>query len=195
MHTASFTASVLVLAKLALCADEAQLELSHEIRSLPMKVQSALDQWEVVMRIARQPWREVIFVGSGAEGIIAREGALKLKEAAYIHAEGFDVETFLHGPLLGVSPDALVILLRTSDPHGRMNMCAEFLKDIGIAQWSIGPGCDFELPTTTSPLSALPSVVPLQLFAAFSALTRGLDPGCFRKNDQGYANALGKITL
>jgi len=134
-----------------------------------------------------------LYLGSGIHYAIAREGALKLKEASYVHAEGYPMGELRHGPNALVSDSVPLVLIATFDPASppsveRYQKTLRLLRDLKqqgakvIAVANAGDGEIAELaagciavehaPEYLLPLS---EVVPLQLFAYFMALERGVN--------------------
>lgn len=135
----------------------------------------------------------MLYLGRGIHYAIAREGALKLKESAYLQAEGYPAGELKHGPNALVSREAPLVVLATQDRDDpdsvlRYSKTLQLLHDMRaqnaeiIAIVSEG---DEDIPKLTPHVIAIPpasehllpilEVVPLQMFAYFSAVLRGID--------------------
>jgi len=107
--TKSFTAQLMVLYWLAMGYSKADARrlasMLLGLRQLPSKVQRVLDNGDIILQCARylSKYENVFFIGRGINFPVALEGALKLKEISYIHAEGYAAGELKHGPfaLLG----------------------------------------------------------------------------------------------
>ncbi|MEZ0492650.1 glutamine--fructose-6-phosphate transaminase (isomerizing) [Kineococcus sp. TBRC 1896] len=165
------------------------LEQLHEI---PGQVRQVLDGLEQVREIARYmaDTRSVLFLGRHVGYPVAMEGALKLKELAYIHAEGFAAGELKHGPIALVEPGQPVFVVVPS-PRGRDSLHSKVVSNIQevrargartlvIAEQgdtAVEPYADvvIRVPQTSTLLSPLLAVVPLQVFACELATAKGLD--------------------
>jgi glutamine---fructose-6-phosphate transaminase (isomerizing) len=134
-----------------------------------------------------------LFLGGGIHYAIAREGALKLKEASYVPAEGYPIGELRHGPNALVSDEVPLVAIATYDPNveasaERREKTLRLLRDLKtqgakvIALANEGDKAIGELVTecvaverAAEHLLPLSEVVPLQLFAYFMALERGID--------------------
>ncbi|SNS57271.1 glucosamine--fructose-6-phosphate aminotransferase (isomerizing) [Micrococcales bacterium KH10] len=162
-----------------------------DLREMPAKIQAVIDSGDRVRMIAR--WmdsRSVLFLGRHVGFPVALEGALKLKELAYIHAEGFAAGELKHGPIALVEPGQPVFVIVPS-PRGRDSLHAKVISNIQeirargartlvIAEEgdeAVLPYADevFWVPQSPTLLSPLVTVVPLQIFACELATARGLD--------------------
>ena len=167
-------------------------ETLDDLRAVPGKIQKVLDDAERVRQIAR--WMadtsSVLFLGRHVGYPVAMEGALKLKELAYIHAEGFAAGELKHGPIALIEPGQPVFIVVPS-PRGRDVLHSKVISNIQeirargartlvIAEEGdddVLPFADevFFVPQTPSLLAPLVAVVPLQVFACELATARGLD--------------------
>jgi glutamine---fructose-6-phosphate transaminase (isomerizing) len=129
----------------------------------------------------------LLFLGRGVGYPTALEGALKLKEISYIHAEGYAAGELKHGPLALVEPGSLVVVLATrSATQEKLISNVEEVRARGgriVAIASVGDsGLDahadeiIRVPETLELLSPLVNVVPMQLLAYHAAVARGCDP-------------------
>ncbi|CAM3694812.1 glutamine--fructose-6-phosphate transaminase (isomerizing) [Occultella aeris] len=172
-------------------ADEIAEDLA-QLRAMPEKIQRVVDNEEHVRAVARSMKDEptVLFLGRHVGFPVALEGALKLKELAYIHAEGFAAGELKHGPIALVEEGQPVFVIVPS-PRGRDALHAKVISNIQeirargahtmvIAEdgdEAVVPYADeiFRIPQTPTLLAPLVSVVPLQIFAAALATAKGLD--------------------
>ncbi len=163
-----------------------------ELRELPAKIQQVLDRSGRIREVARfmADTPSVLFLGRHVGYPVAMEGALKLKEIAYIHAEGFPAGELKHGPIALVEPGQPVFVVVPS-PRGRDALHSKLVSNIQevrargartlvIAEdgdEAVLPYADevFWVPQTPTLLAPLVSVVPLQIFACELAAAKGLD--------------------
>lgn len=163
-----------------------------ELRAMPDKIQQVIDRSGRVREIAR--WmadtQSVLFLGRHVGFPVAMEGALKLKELAYIHAEGFAAGELKHGPIALIEPGQPVFVVVPS-PRGRDSLHSKVVSNIQeirargartlvIAEdgdEAVRPYADevFYVPQAPSLLAPLLTVVPLQVFACELATAKGLD--------------------
>ncbi|RBP68175.1 glucosamine--fructose-6-phosphate aminotransferase (isomerizing) [Brevibacterium sanguinis] len=172
--------------------DEIGVILS-ELQAIPEKIQAVLDVGkEQVLELARrnQDVESVLFLGRHVGYPVAMEGALKLKELAYIHAEGFAAGELKHGPIALIDDGQLVIIVVPSR-RGRDSLHAKVISNIQevrargantvvIAEEGDEAVRDFAseviyVPETTTLLAPLLTTVPLQIFAMELATAKGLD--------------------
>jgi len=163
-----------------------------ELHAVPDKIQQVLDGSDHVRRIAR--WmadtRSVLFLGRHVGFPVALEGALKLKELAYIHAEGFAAGELKHGPIALIEPGQPVFVVVPS-PLGPESIHSKVISNIqeirarGARTIVIAEEGDedvvpyaeeiIRVPRTPALLAPLVTVVPLQVFACELATAKGLD--------------------
>ncbi|MBS1692333.1 MAG: glutamine--fructose-6-phosphate transaminase (isomerizing) [Actinobacteria bacterium] len=164
----------------------------RELEAMPGLVQQVLEHLEPIAELGRRfaTSSAVLFLGRHVGYPIALEGALKLKELAYMHAEGFAAGELKHGPIALIEDDLPVIVVMPS-PKGSSTLHAKLLSNIREIQArgavtiviaeegddTVRPYADhiFELPSTTTLFQPLLSTVPLQVFAASVARARGYD--------------------
>ncbi len=163
----------------------------RELEQTPAKIQQVLDNAEQVYELARElsSSRSVIFLGRHAGYPVALEGALKLKELAYIHAEGFAAGELKHGPIAVIEEGLPVVCvvpplgrdqLHDKVISGIQEVRARGARTIVIAEEGdeiVTPYADvlIRVPKVPSLLQPLLSVVPLQLFACELANSLGHD--------------------
>ena len=198
--TKAFTAQVtagqliaLVLAwqRKALPADELR-QIGLELLTLPRKIKEVLDSSASIANLARsfKAAKSVLFLGRNIAYPIALEGALKLKELAYIHAEGFAAGELKHGPIALVEEGQPVIVIVPSK-NGEGSLHAKVVSNIQeikargasviaiaeVGDSEVGDYADevFYIPETMPLLAGQLAVVPLQIFAMELSNSKGLD--------------------
>jgi glucosamine--fructose-6-phosphate aminotransferase (isomerizing) len=166
-------------------------QIMGELEQVPDKVQHVLDNAEHVHKLAREltDTKSVLFLGRHTGYPIALEGALKLKELAYIHAEGFAAGELKHGPIALIEEGMPVIcvvpprgrdMLHDKMISGIQEVRARGARTIVLAEEGddeVTPYADelFRLPQVPTLLQPMLSVVPLQLFACELATSKGHD--------------------
>ena len=194
--TKAFTTQLLALYMLAIYLgrlrgtidnDQARL-LTKELSLLPGLVQSALNQEPAVRNVAEKYFqaRDFLFLGRGPCYPIALEGALKLKEISYIHAEGYAAGEMKHGPIALIDDQLPVVVLANQNQvlekvisniqevrarSGQVIVVAEAdnLSALEMADEAIA------VPAVTSLLAPIVMTIPLQLLAYHVAVLRGTD--------------------
>jgi len=167
-----------------------------QLNEVVESMREALPAWEEQARgfaEAMKGANAVLYLGRAIHYAIAREGALKLKESAYVQAEGYPVGELKHGPnaLVGKNAPLVVLATRdTSDPDSvlRYEKTVQLIRDMhtqGAEIFALISSDDEEIPRLTSHTIRIPQaseyllpileVVPLQLLAYFSAILRGID--------------------
>jgi glucosamine--fructose-6-phosphate aminotransferase (isomerizing) len=192
--SAQITAGFLLALFLAksLGKTEGLAEVGKELLTLPRKVKKTLEMTGDVQALAEEikTVESVLFLGRNVGFPIAMEGALKLKELSYIHAEGFAAGELKHGPIALVEKDQVVIVIVPS-PTAAENLHAKVLANIqeinargaeviAIAEEGDGEVQDhakkvFYTPKTMPLLNPVLSVVPLHIFSMELAKAKGLD--------------------
>jgi glutamine---fructose-6-phosphate transaminase (isomerizing) len=193
--TKAFTSQVSVLSLLTLTlgrqremSRENGIRMATEMASLPEKLQSILDRGDAVRKIAEQfrSHNNFIYLGRGYNLPVALEGALKLKEISYIHAEGYPAAEMKHGPIALIDENMPVVFICTQDSaydkvmSNMSEVRARKGRIIAIAtegDTDIASRADHVLyvPKTEPALQPILSVVPLQLLAYHVAVLRGCD--------------------
>ncbi len=202
--TKSFTCQLAVLYLLALYEgvrlgrmDSAAVS-AHiaELTALPGELAAQLDAWRGQAAALAEKYASAItflYLGRGIHYAIAREGALKLKESSYVHAEGYPVGELKHGPNALVSDRVPLVVLATVDRTLeasvlRYEKTLQLLADMkaqGARVIALADAGDTEVPALADDCIFIPQaseyllpileVVPLQLFAYFMALEHGVD--------------------
>ena len=161
-------------------------DLIMELRQLPGKVQQVLDNESVILECARQlaGYNDVFFISRGINYPVALEGALKLKEVSYIHAEGYAAGELKHGPFALLGKDTPVVALVAQDnTYEAMLTNIKEIKArkspvIALAEEgdeAIGELADsvITVPRTDNIFSPVVNTVALQLLAYYAAKQRG----------------------
>jgi glucosamine--fructose-6-phosphate aminotransferase (isomerizing) len=195
--TKAFTCQLVMLACLVIATARArgaidrrsEAELSAAIAEVPSRAAEVLHHDEAIRELAK--WvavcRDVLFIGRGTGYPIALEGALKLKEISYIHAEGFPAGELKHGPIALVDENVPVIVIAPSDSlfdktaSGMQQVIARgakviFLSDAaGIAKLGAAAKASIELPAVHPFVAPILYAIPVQLLAYHAAVIRGTD--------------------
>jgi len=202
--TKSFTCQLAVLYMLALY-ESVRLQsmnastlrrLIDEIGAVPDLIESALEGWRAQMSALAGKYKDAstfLYLGRGIHYAIAREGALKLKEASYVHAEGYPAGELKHGPNALVSERVPLVVLATVDHsleaavfrYERTIELLTYVKEEGAKVIALANSDDEQIANlvgdvvrverTSEYLLPILEVIPLQLFAYFMALERGVD--------------------
>jgi glutamine---fructose-6-phosphate transaminase (isomerizing) len=194
--TKAFTAQLAVLTMIALkigkekgtINDERYSKLLFELEAIPEKVEEVLKNAEEVKTFALKYKDSVnaLYLGRGYNFPIALEGALKLKEISYIHAEGYPAAEMKHGPIALVDENLPVFFVATKDEyHGKIvsniqEIKARKGKVIAIITEGdeIVPGMAddvFSVPPADEIVAPMLSVIPLQLISYYIGVAKGLD--------------------
>ncbi len=195
--TKAFTCQLTVLACLALAAASARGEISEvdehaafkHLIEVPRHISEALNLDRNLNELAYElaKARDVLFLGRGVTYPIALEGALKLKEISYIHAEGYAAGELKHGPIALVDETVPVIVLAPSDSlyektiSNMQEVIARGGKVIlisdreGIERAAEGPWKTIEIPKVDDFSLPIISTIPVQLLAYHTAVAKGTD--------------------
>jgi len=190
--------------------------LEQGLAQLPALMEDILSREDAVRQIAQEAVvhsRRLYYIGAGPNAVTGPEGALKAKEAAYVTAEGFELEQAIHGPQVAFEAEDLLILISVKGPaQARMADLLLATSEIGSRAWLIGEApttetaslfsrqgwtrfaiCDgVDLPEELTPLLA---VLPLQLLADFLASARGTNADSFRKDHAAYERAGARFQI
>ena len=194
--TKAFLTQVMALYLLAIALGQARetlnrersKELLQELLVLPGKIERTLTSEEKIRSIARDYFkaRGFIYLGRGINFPIALEGALKLKEISYIHAEGYPAGEMKHGPIALIDEELPVVVLAPGDRlHEKIVANIQEVNSRGgkvvvIANESNGEVCDISrtcilVPDTNPYLQPVLLVIPLQILAYHIGVLRGCD--------------------
>ena len=162
-------------------------KITKALKELPGHIEKTLKQKEVYKKVAKQLFKKnsALFLGRGLYFPIAREGALKLKEISYIHAEAYPGGELKHGPLALIDKDMPVIALVPDNEH--LDKITSNIAEVAARRgkvFTIGPlgktaidkaGGHIKIPKTLDLLNPIISVVPMQLIAYYTAVFKGTD--------------------
>jgi glutamine---fructose-6-phosphate transaminase (isomerizing) len=202
--TKSFTCQLAALYLLALyegsrdgAIDAAELHARiRELQALPAAIEHQLDAWHAQTKKLAAKYRDAatfLYLGRGVHYAVAREGALKMKESSYVHAEGYPAGELKHGPNALVGEQVPLVVLATFDPNLddsflRYEKTLQLLEEMKlqgarvIAVTNTGDhkvaalatDCIFLEPASEH-LLPIPEVIPLQLFSYAMALEHGVN--------------------
>ncbi|WP_420344102.1 glutamine--fructose-6-phosphate transaminase (isomerizing) [Paenirhodobacter sp.] len=195
--TKAFTCQLLVLAVLALKAGVDRGRLSPEdlaghvaaLRALPGLMNAAISASGPVAKLAERlaEAQDILFLGRGPMYPLALEGALKLKEISYIHAEGYASGELKHGPIALIDRSVPVIVLAPHDRlfdktvsnmqevmarHGKVLLISDAK---GLAVASEGVWEALRMPEVAEPFAPILYAIPAQLLAYHTAIAKGTD--------------------
>ncbi len=192
--TKAFTAQVTVLTMMAVMigkekgeiTDKRFKELIMELDGVPGKIEKILEHNDEFKRIAAiyKDASNALYLGRGVSFPVALEGALKLKEISYIHAEGYPAAEMKHGPIALIDEKMPVVFIATRD--GSYEKIVSNIQEVkarnGVVIAIVSEGDTIirdiadhviEIPESDESLVSLTAVVPLQLIAYHIALMRG----------------------
>jgi glucosamine--fructose-6-phosphate aminotransferase (isomerizing) len=192
--TKAFTTQVLVLAMMAfeighkkgILSDSAYKDLVTELASIPGKIEKTLKVNDLALELARvfQNTHNALYLGRGYLFPVALEGALKLKEISYIHAEGYPAAEMKHGPIALIDENMPVVVVATKDDT--YEKIVSNIQEIKARKGNviaivtegdeiISKMADYvlEVPETLPIFSGLLAVIPLQLLSYHIAVLRG----------------------
>ncbi len=194
--TKAFTAQLAVLTMIALkiahmkksIDEERYLLLCKELVDIPDKVATVLQQSDVIQTLAEKykDAHDFLYLGRGYNFPVALEGALKLKEISYIHAEGYPAAEMKHGPIALVDETLPVVFVATKDSyHHKIISNMQEIKARRGKVISIITEGDEVSPTLSDDIIIVPpadeivapmlSVIPLQLLAYYIGVAKGYD--------------------
>jgi glucosamine--fructose-6-phosphate aminotransferase (isomerizing) len=193
--TKAFTSQVTVLTLMALLMGRIRMlssrrgaQIIEALEAAPAQIQKILDQDEVIQKIAAKyaPCEDFFFLGRQYNFPVALEGALKLKEISYIHAEGYPAAEMKHGPIAMIDEKTPTVILIPNDPlydktvSNLQEIKARKGPIIAVAtegNTDIAKMVDDVIytPATLEPIYPLLGVVPLQLLSYHIAVIRGCD--------------------
>ena len=178
---------LLTLMRVHDCLPSARKRITKALNELPKHLEKTLKQSETYKKVAKQLFKKnsTLFLGRGLYFPIAREGALKLKEISYIHAEAYPGGELKHGPLALIDKDMPVVALVPDNEH--LDKITSNIAEVAARKgkvFTIGPlgktkitkeGGHIKIPKTLDLLNPIISVVPMQLIAYYTALLKGTD--------------------
>jgi glucosamine--fructose-6-phosphate aminotransferase (isomerizing) len=188
--TKAFIAQVTVLLLMALHLNNGSTNnfkvLLEELDALPQKAEEVLKQADAIKKIAKKysTYRDFLFIGRGYSYPCALEGALKLKEISYIHAEGYSAGEMKHGPLAMIDSKFATLAIATDGP-----LLSKTYSNIEEIKARKGPVIAIAtkgnkeikkladdviyIPETTEQTQPILVAIVLQLFSYYAALTLG----------------------
>jgi glucosamine--fructose-6-phosphate aminotransferase (isomerizing) len=195
--TKAFTCQLAVLAALAAkvardkgrMSDEEEREIVQHLSGAPAAMNAALAHDEEIERMAPliAKARDVLYLGRGPDYAMALEGALKLKEISYIHAEGYAAGEMKHGPIALIDDHVPVVVLAPSGPlfektfsnmqevQARGGQVVLISDAEGLAQAGEGLLATIEMPKVHPLIAPLVYAIPVQLLAYHVAVAKGTD--------------------
>jgi glucosamine--fructose-6-phosphate aminotransferase (isomerizing) len=194
--TKAFTAQLAVLTMIALKIAKEKgtidgtryMQLVNELHSIPEKVREVLKLDKSIQQLAVKyaAAKDALYLGRGYNFAVALEGALKLKEISYIHAEGYPAAEMKHGPIALVDESLPVIFVATRDSyHEKIVSNIQEIKArkgkviavISVSDTIIGNMADdyLQIPDADELIAPILSVIPLQLLAYYSGVAKGYD--------------------
>jgi glucosamine--fructose-6-phosphate aminotransferase (isomerizing) len=219
-HTISYIASLTRLAQLAtkLAEQNGEQEIAQQfeqgLAKLPGAIEDVLRCEGEIAQVAQEAIankRRIYLIGAGPNAVTAQEGALKVKETAYVTVEGFELEQGIHGPMMAFEQEDLLIPIHVQGAATeRMGDFMAVLSEMGTHTWVVGGipqaaqgflqhptwqqfTLDYEgIPETLTPML---TIIPLQLLADFLAQERGTNADGFRLEQEAYKRAYGRIQL
>jgi glutamine---fructose-6-phosphate transaminase (isomerizing) len=192
--TKAFTAQVTVLTMMAIATAQAKGTIENEtyrrllieLAAIPQKVEEILQSAEEIKDIAKLFTfaSNFIFLGRGLNFPVALEGALKLKEISYIHAEGYPAAEMKHGPIALIDEDMPVVFIATKDSSYEKVVSniqevkarkGRVIAIVSEGDTEVKKMVDFaiEVPNTHEIIQPLLTVIPLQLLSYYIAVLRG----------------------
>lgn len=193
--TKAFTGQVTVLSLIAIAlaqaaktmSEEEAAELIEELAAIPDKMQKTIEQSNPLLADMSRCFtyaHNFLYLGRGYNYPVALEGALKLKEISYIHAEGYPAAEMKHGPIALIDQEMPVVVIATKDKL--YDKIVSNIQEIKARKGSIiavvtegdetiAKMADYvvEVPETLDCFSPLLTVIPLQLFAYYVAISKG----------------------
>jgi glucosamine--fructose-6-phosphate aminotransferase (isomerizing) len=194
--TKAFTGQLAVLTMVALkiaiekgtITPERFKKLLLELQDVPEKVSAILKNAEEIRQIAEtyKDAKDFLYLGRGYNFPVALEGALKLKEISYIHAEGYPAAEMKHGPIALVDEDLPVVFVATRDSYhekvvsNMQEIKARRGKIISIITEGdeVSPSLShhyFSIPPADEIIAPMLSVIPLQLLSYYVGIAKGID--------------------
>jgi glucosamine--fructose-6-phosphate aminotransferase (isomerizing) len=162
--------------------------VAEELRELPAKIELILKDEEIIAEVARRyaDRQSFFFIGRNMSYPTALEGALKLKEISYIHAEGYPAGELKHGPIAMLDPDIPVLAVAPqSDTYEKLASNIQEVRARRARVLAVVTKGDEEIkrhaeevfciPPTLEALTPVLAIIPLQLFAYYVAVERGCD--------------------
>jgi glucosamine--fructose-6-phosphate aminotransferase (isomerizing) len=195
--TKAYTTQLTVLLLLAIETAYRRKQISHDtyqnhlltLQQLPERIQAALGQAKTLREVSQQitPARDVLYLGRGPAYATALEGALKLKEISYIHAEGYAAGEMKHGPIALIDKEVPVIVLAPTDHYFEKTISnmqevisrggqVIFMTDkAGMKKVNTDEMTSVLIPDTDALIAPIVYAIPVQLLAYYTATLKGTD--------------------
>lgn len=192
--TKAYTSQVVLLNILAIyfaevlesCNNNTLNLLKKEILDLPKKIENTLKISNEIKEFAKNIYQEkdIFFLGRGIDETVAKEGSLKLKEISYIHSESYASGELKHGPIALIENGITVISILTDNKlveksiSNIQEVITRGAKTLVITNQKIDSSMfdkTIQIPSTSTFISPILSVIPLQLFAYYISKEKGLD--------------------
>ncbi|GET20709.1 glutamine--fructose-6-phosphate transaminase (isomerizing) [Prolixibacter denitrificans] len=194
--TKAFTAQVTILTMMAALLGKEKGRLSvedyrviiQELSEVPEKIKTILQSTDHIRKVADKYKDAVnaLYLGRGALFPVALEGALKLKEVSYLHAEGYAAAEMKHGPIALVDDNLPVVVVAAKDRYYEKVVSniqevkarkGNIIAVVSEGDTQLDKMCDdiFEIPRSHPAVAPLLTIIPLQLFAYYVAILRGTD--------------------
>ncbi|GET32901.1 glutamine--fructose-6-phosphate aminotransferase [isomerizing] [Prolixibacter bellariivorans] len=194
--TKAFTAQVTILTMMAALLGKERGKLSledyrviiQELSEVPEKIKTILKTTDHIRKVADKYKDAVnaLYLGRGALFPVALEGALKLKEVSYLHAEGYAAAEMKHGPIALVDDNLPVVVVAAKDRYYEKVVSniqevkarkGNIIAVVSEGDTQLDKMCDdiFEIPRSHPAVAPLLTIIPLQLFAYYVAILRGTD--------------------
>ncbi len=194
--TKAYTSQVVLVAMLAiyfaetleLSAEKTTLlnSLKEELLVLPKKVQKTLETSTEIKNFAKRIYKEkdIFFLGRGIDETVAKEASLKLKEISYIHSDSYPAGELKHGPIALIENDVTVISIMTDHKLVKktvsniQEVISRGAKTLIVTNQQIDTDMFdmvIRIPETSTFISPILSIIPLQLLAYFTSKEKGLD--------------------
>ncbi|HYM50793.1 MAG TPA: SIS domain-containing protein [Candidatus Limnocylindrales bacterium] len=210
VHTASHVGAMIRLAQLAVALAavsgrsrpfwEGAMPMLPETVAAAVAARSRAEAVADAIRLAMPTH----FIGAGPGWATASEGALKLREAAHVQAEGHELENFLHGPLISVEAGQTVFVV--AEPGAALTRTEEITQALALIEAQVVvigsaaaemDGARFEVAVHRLPevLAPIANVIPLQWVAYLCSLRRGVNADTFREDEPRYEHAIKSLKL
>ena len=157
-----------------------------ELATLPEKVEAILESKDYIEKVALsfESAQNCIYLGRGFNFPVALEGALKLKEISYIHAEGYPAAEMKHGPIALIDKEMPVVVIATKKGHYEKVVSniqeiksreGRIIAIVSQGDTQVKALADYclEIPESSEPFVPILSTIPLQLLSYFIAVQRG----------------------
>jgi glucosamine--fructose-6-phosphate aminotransferase (isomerizing) len=201
-YTASHLAAMTVIAQVAAAAGAA--DFREELQTLPVHLEEILGRAADLQSTAEYAASHRVYAtGAGPNEATALEFVIKAREAAYGQVDALAAEQFLHGPMVAVNAGDLAVVVDVPGAAGeRVAAITSVLEGFGCRILVVGQQMSavqdaavFPIPVVQEVLSPLLTVVPMQILAYQMAAIKGINPDTFRRDDEVYKAAFGRLTL